>query len=133
MKGKNKGVQARLLAKNPRALYDPCGAHTLNFVVADIANNSIDATIFFSNVQKIFTLFSAATQRWSILKEHVTITVKSWSETRWKSHVNSIISLQYEASSIRYALLVIREKETDAITKNEAHSLAEVLLEELTR
>ncbi len=30
MKCKNKGVQARLLEKNPRALFVSCGAHTLN-------------------------------------------------------------------------------------------------------
>lgn len=29
MKGNNKGVQARLLAINPRALFVPCGAYTL--------------------------------------------------------------------------------------------------------
>ncbi|XP_041852965.1 zinc finger MYM-type protein 1-like [Melanotaenia boesemani] len=125
MKGKNKGVQARLLEKNPRALYVPCGAHTLNLVVADAAKNSIDATSFFGNVQKIYNLFSAATQRWSILKHHVTITVKSWSETRWESRVNSIIPLRYQASGIRDALLEVREKATDVITKVEAQSLAE--------
>ena len=63
MKGKNKGVQARLLEKNPRALYVPCGAHTLNLVVADAAKNSVDATSYFGNVQKIYNLFSAAVQR----------------------------------------------------------------------
>uniref|UniRef100_UPI00358EB2DD zinc finger MYM-type protein 1-like n=1 Tax=Myxine glutinosa TaxID=7769 RepID=UPI00358EB2DD len=103
MKGKNKGVQARLLVKNPRALYVPCVAHSLNLVVADAAKNSIDATSFFGNVYKIYTLFSAAPQRWAILKRHVTIT----------------------ASGIRDALLEVREKATDAITKIEAQSLAE--------
>uniref|UniRef100_UPI00359004C9 zinc finger MYM-type protein 1-like n=1 Tax=Myxine glutinosa TaxID=7769 RepID=UPI00359004C9 len=125
MKGKNKGVQARLLVKNPRALYVPCGARTLNLVVADAAKNSIDATSFFGNVHKIYTLFSAAPQRWAILKRHVTITVKSWSETRWESRVNSIIPLRYQASGLRDALLEVREKATDAITKIEAQSLAE--------
>lgn len=125
MKGKNKGVQARLLEKNPHALYVPCGAHTLNLVVADTAKNYIDATSFFGNVQKMYTLFSAAPQRWAILKQHVNITVKSWSETRWESRVNSIIPLCYEASGIRDALLEVREEATDAITKIEAQSLAE--------
>lgn len=43
MKGKRKGVQARLLEINSRALFVPCGAY----------------------LQKLFTLFSASTQRWS--------------------------------------------------------------------
>lgn len=40
MKGRNKGVQARLLEENPRALYVPCGAHTLNLMGADAAKGS---------------------------------------------------------------------------------------------
>jgi len=37
MKGKNQGVQARLLNINPRAFYIPCSCHSLNLVVADAA------------------------------------------------------------------------------------------------
>ncbi|KAL6486779.1 hypothetical protein MHYP_G00034050 [Metynnis hypsauchen] len=43
MKGKNKGVQARLLQQNSRAFFVPCEAHTLNLVVADAARSSPDA------------------------------------------------------------------------------------------
>lgn len=42
MRGKNKGIQSRLLELNPRALFVPCGACTLNIVAA---KGSIDATI----------------------------------------------------------------------------------------
>lgn len=90
MKGKRKGVQARLLEKKPRALFVPCGAHTVNLVVADAAKSSPDATCYFGYLQKMFTLFSASTQRWSILKKHVTTTLKSWSDTRWESRINSV-------------------------------------------
>ncbi|GAA6098845.1 uncharacterized protein LOC113098882, partial [Tachysurus ichikawai] len=44
MKGKHQGVQARLLEKNPRAMFVPCGAHTLNLVIADAAKSSKDST-----------------------------------------------------------------------------------------
>lgn len=69
MRGKNKGVQARLLEMNPRALFVPCGAHTLNLVVADAAKSSVDATGYFGILHKLYTLFSASTQRWAILKK----------------------------------------------------------------
>ncbi|KAI8541986.1 hypothetical protein RHMOL_Rhmol08G0104000 [Rhododendron molle] len=39
MKGKNKGVQKRLLDKNPRAFYTPCGCHSLNLALCDMANS----------------------------------------------------------------------------------------------
>lgn len=66
MKGKNKGVQARLLHINNRALFVPCGAHTVNLVVSDAAKSSADASSYFGYLQKIFNLFSASTHRWSI-------------------------------------------------------------------
>ncbi|KAJ3593508.1 hypothetical protein NHX12_005842 [Muraenolepis orangiensis] len=97
MRGKNKGVQARLLELNPRALFVPCGAHTLNLVLADAAKSSLDATGYFGYLQKLFTLFSASTKRWDILKSHVTTTLKSWSETRWESRVNSVEAVRYQA------------------------------------
>ncbi|ESQ33345.1 hypothetical protein EUTSA_v10009558mg [Eutrema salsugineum] len=40
MKGKNKGVQKRLLEINSRAVYTPCGCHSLNLLLTDIASSS---------------------------------------------------------------------------------------------
>jgi len=57
MKGKNKGVQAKLLQLNSRAFYVPCGAHTLNLVVADSAKRSPDALGYFGHLTKLFKLF----------------------------------------------------------------------------
>ncbi|XP_057214502.1 zinc finger MYM-type protein 1-like isoform X2 [Triplophysa rosa] len=125
MRGKNKGVQARLLEKNPRALYVPCGSHTLNLVVADAAKESIVAINFFGVVQKLFTLFAAAPQRWAILKDHADITLKSWSDTRWESRVKSIEPLQHQPEKVREALLQVRENTKDPTVRIEAQSLAE--------
>ena len=129
MKGANKGVQARLSKKNPRAFYVPCGAHSLNLVVSDAAKVSMDATCFFGNLEKIYKVFSGSPQRWTILKKHVNITVKSWSETRWESWVKSIEPLRYQAEKVREALLEVREKTTDPTVKVETHSLAEKIIQ----
>lgn len=74
---------------------------------------------------KLFTIFSAAPQRCSILNKHVTIALKSWSDTRWESRVKSIEAVRYQASNIREALLEVRKKVADPLTKVEAQSLAE--------
>ncbi|XP_012847999.1 PREDICTED: zinc finger MYM-type protein 1-like [Erythranthe guttata] len=37
MKGRHKGVQKRLLDRNPRAFYVPCGCHSLNLALSDMA------------------------------------------------------------------------------------------------
>ncbi|KAM4592407.1 zinc finger MYM-type protein 1-like [Odontesthes bonariensis] len=85
MKGKSKGVQARLLKMNPRALFVP----------------------------------------WDILKRHVTITVKSWSDTRWESRVNSVHAVRFQSAEVRDALLEVRDQAKEPIIKTEAQSLAE--------
>jgi len=36
MKGKNQGVQKRLLEINPRAFCIPCGFHNLNLILCDV-------------------------------------------------------------------------------------------------
>ncbi|KAM3833954.1 zinc finger MYM-type protein 1-like [Diretmus argenteus] len=125
MRGKNKGVQARLLELNPLALFVPCGAHTLNLVVADAAKGSLDATAYFGYLQKLYNLFSSSTKRWAILKKHVTITLKMWSDTRWESKVKSVEPLRYQAEKVRDALLEVRDQTNDSVTKTEAQSLSE--------
>lgn len=47
MKWKHKGVQKRLLDVNPRAFYTPCGCHSLNLVLCDMANCCSKGSNFF--------------------------------------------------------------------------------------
>lgn len=124
MRGKNKGVQARLLLRNPRALFVPCGAYTLNLVVADAAKNSKDATGFFGVLLKLYSLFSASVQRWAILKKHANLTLKMWSETRWESRVKAVEPLLYETAAVREALLKVRKNSKNPIIKIEAQFLS---------
>lgn len=80
MKGKNKGVQARLLAENPHAFYVPCGAHTLNLMVSDAAKVSMDATCFlemwknFTDSSQVF--LKGGTSRRSMWTSHSSPGVK---------------------------------------------------------
>ncbi|XP_022553099.1 uncharacterized protein LOC106383362 [Brassica napus] len=53
MKGKNKGVQKRLLDINLRAFYTPCGCHNLNLAICDIAKSSDKATSFFGIIHHL--------------------------------------------------------------------------------
>lgn len=46
MKGKNQGVQKKLLDLNPRAFYTSCASHSLNLMLCDIANTSGKARDF---------------------------------------------------------------------------------------
>lgn len=124
MKGKNKGVQARLLENNSRALFVPCVTHTLNLVVCDAAKGSVDAISYFGVLQKLYTLFSASTQRWAMLKNHVSITLKMWAETRWESKVKGVEPTRYQGGAVREALIEVRDHTKDPAIKAEAQSLS---------
>jgi hypothetical protein len=55
MKGKHQGVQKKFLDINPRAFYTPCGCHSLNLTLCDMANSCRKAKDFFGVVQRIYT------------------------------------------------------------------------------
>ena len=103
MKGKEGGLQARILKINPKALFVPCANHSLNLVVVDSAKSSTEALLFFGVLTQLYSLFSS-TQHWTILKKHVQLSLKYPSATRWESRINCIIPLQYHYSHVVAAL-----------------------------
>ncbi|XP_029154759.1 zinc finger MYM-type protein 1-like [Nylanderia fulva] len=127
MRGKNIGLQKRILDINPRALFVPCNAHTLNLVVSDAANSSGEIFDFFEIIQEVYNFFSASTYRWDLLKKHITnLTLKSLSETRWESRIKAIRPLRLNLKNIIDSLTELTNDPTrDVKTKNMAHSLAQ--------
>jgi len=69
MSGRYGGMQAYLTNVNLLAFYIPCMAHSLNLVGVCAVDCCKDAVSFFGFVQNLYTLFSASTRRWAILKE----------------------------------------------------------------
>ncbi|KAI3525917.1 hypothetical protein L1887_05050 [Cichorium endivia] len=126
MKGKEKGVQNRFLNLNPRAFYTPCGCHSLNLTLCDMANTSVKGKNFFGLIQRIYTIFANSTKRWEILKENVKgWSLKSLCQTRWESRVESLKAIKLQLVDVREALLQVGEKDNDAAIASEATSLAE--------
>ena len=124
MKGNKQGVQKRLLDLNPRAFYTPCGCHSLNLVLCDMANSCSKAISFFGVVQRIYSLFASSTKRWKVLLDYVTLTPKPLSQTRWESRIESVKALKFQAPKIRDALLRLAEVSEDPKTRSEAKCLA---------
>lgn len=126
MRGKNVGVQKRILDINSRAMFVPCAAHSLNLVINDAVKATFESINFFSLVQAIYVFFSVSTNRWALLKTKVKLlTLKPLSDTRWESRVESIKALKYQIGDIYDALVEISEDLTyDPTARNEADSLA---------
>ncbi|GKB68411.1 zinc finger MYM-type protein 1-like protein [Tanacetum coccineum] len=125
MKGKHRGVQKKFIDINPRAFYTPCGCHSLNLTLCDIASSCVKAMDFFGVIQRIYTIFANSSKRWLVLKENVKgLTLKSLSTTRWESRVESVKAIRYQLSEIREALLQVAETDNDSKIKSESSSLA---------
>ncbi|XP_022843245.1 uncharacterized protein LOC111366781 [Olea europaea var. sylvestris] len=83
------------------------------------------AVSFFGVIQHIYILFSSSTKRWKIFKDNVQgLTVKSLSQTRWESHVESVKPIMEQTAQIRIALLDLAESNEDPKVKSEAESSA---------
>ncbi|GBP83910.1 hypothetical protein EVAR_56516_1 [Eumeta japonica] len=74
MSGIHNGVQARIKALNPKALFVTCTNHSLNLAGVHAASESVDSVTFFGTLEKLFAFFSASTVRWNAL---VAVTVES--------------------------------------------------------
>ncbi|GKD99569.1 zinc finger MYM-type protein 1-like protein, partial [Tanacetum coccineum] len=110
MKGKHRGVQKKFLDINPRAFYTPCGCHSLNLTLCDIASSCGKAMDFFGVIQRIYTMFANSSKRWLILKNNVKgLTLKPLSITRWESRVESVKAIRFQLLEIREALLQVAD------------------------
>ncbi|XP_065650700.1 zinc finger MYM-type protein 1-like [Hydra vulgaris] len=124
MRGQYKGVQALIKEKNPRVLYVPCANHIFNLMVCDVAK-SVSITInFFGTAQRIFTFFAASTVRWDILQSVCKMTVKSLSDTRWESRINSIKVVKDNLVQIIEALYKVADSSSIGVAVSEANGLA---------
>lgn len=102
----------------------PCAAHRLNLVLGDAVKHSTRAAHFFGTVERVYTLFSASTGRWSIFTKHChRWTVKKWSDIRWKSRHDSIRSIRFQVKEIIEALDEVAETTFDSLIKSETNSL----------
>ena len=128
MKGKKIGLQKRILDLNPLAFYLPCGSHSLNLVICDAAQSSLNSINVFGIIQRLFT-FSASTSRWNVLLSHTTnFTLKRLCDTRWEAKIESLKAIRYQISSVHDVLITIYEPETKTPDiAHEAQTLAEQL------
>ncbi|XP_068240913.1 uncharacterized protein [Palaemon carinicauda] len=135
MKGKHNGVQKKILQRNPRVLFVPCSAHTLNLVVNDAASCCLEATTFFGLIQKLYVFFSASTHRWDVLKRHVqSLTVKPLSETRWESRIDALKPIHYQIGDIYDALTEMATDSTLLVSSgNSTRAEAKALVNDSVR
>ncbi|KAK0136905.1 hypothetical protein N1851_026927 [Merluccius polli] len=130
MQGTHQGVQKRVLDTNNKVLCVPSGSQTLNLVIGDAAKSSVWSVSFYRLLQRLNNLFSSSVQWWEIMQEHVQVTIKNLSTTRWECRIDSVKALQYQMPQCVEALAALT---THALEKKDSEtvSTSEGILKEM--
>lgn len=112
MRGIYSGVQARIAAKEPTAVYVHCASHNLNLILNDAVKIQ-EVRQFFDIVESIYVFFGHSIKRWAMLsnKTHSddtnndsNITLKKFCPTRCSSHYEAVTALRYRYNDVMKAL-----------------------------
>lgn len=123
MAGIYQGVQARIRENNPSAIFVPCAAHSLNLVGHNAATKVISAKLLLGQVQNLYVFFSGSPVRWTVLKKHVTKSLKGQSSTRWSSKDAAVSALFEEYDHVYEALSeIVASPDFNAQTCADAYS-----------
>ena len=106
--GVHTGLQARIKALSPSALYTHCYAHVLNLVIVDTMSNSRIARDFFGTLQNLYVFIATCTKRHAVYLKHQRelnaavegtrkreYVLKKLSDTRWACRADSITATYY--------------------------------------
>ena len=95
MAGIRSGVQCRIKPVNSTAIFIPCPNHSLYLAGVHAVASSEHSATFFAVVERVYSFFSASTQRLKVLLKHVPIVVKRVIYTRWSAHYEAVKALLY--------------------------------------
>ena len=117
MSGIYSGVQARITAKEPAAVYVHCASHNLNLTLNDSVKIQ-EISKFYDIVESVYVFFGNSIKRWAMLESdsaqtnddddddlnNNNVTLKRLCPTRWSSRNDSVIALRYRYSDVMKAL-----------------------------
>ena len=112
MRGAIAGVQAKIKAIQPKAIYSHCYAHCTNLVLVEATSTNKYARNFFGVLQNLYTFLEASSHRHakleSVIKEVNSkpriMSVKKLSDTRWACRSDAIRAVSENFSAILKAL-----------------------------
>lgn len=132
MSGRYKGMQQKILEKNPFAVYIPCAGHSLNLVGRAAVDCCLEAVKFFGIIEKLHAFFSASTHRWAVLLSFIgdKPVPKKLSDTRWEAHARATSAISSAYSEMIDALNSIWENGNEkGETRREAGNIRDKMEE----
>jgi len=123
MAGVRTGVQRRIKDINSKALFIPCGNHSLNLAGVHAVGSSEVSETFFAVVERIYSFFSASTHRWEVLLKYVPNVVKRVIDTRWSAHYEAVKALQQHFIDVVGALNKLCDQSENIDTQGQARGI----------
>ena len=107
MSGIYTGVQKRILAKQPKAMYIHCAAHNLNLVVIDAVCGVKQTSSFFSTLEELYIFFGHNIRGWNILSSitgESDVNLKTLNPSRWAGRLASEMGVKLRYTDVMKAL-----------------------------
>jgi len=133
MSGERSGLQKRLLDRNPKATFQNCDNHSLNFAAQHAAEVDPSVLTFFETVHEIFTFFSHSPNRWTQMKTVCKRSLKMESTTRWSAREDATVALSSSLTEILDLLGSMAEAGKDREENLETRTKAGNLLRAMQR
>ena len=122
MSGEKSGVQQRLTAMNPKAIFVNCDNHSLNLAGVHAASHEVATVTFFGTIEALYLYFSRSTLRWQKLKQTLPVTVKAESETRWSARAEAVRPIHDNVEDLVELLQNIANDECENAATRSEHS-----------
>ena len=127
MAGIHSGVQRRIKEINSKALFIPCGNHSLNLAGVHAVGSSELSETFFAVVERVYSFFSASTHRWEVLLKHVPNVVKRVIDTRWSAHYEAVKALHQGFHAVESALYELCDHKENIDTRGQARGILDAI------
>ena len=127
MAGVRTEVQRRIKDINSKALFIPCGNHSLNLAGVHAVRSSDVSETFFAVVEWIYSFFSASTHRWEVLLKYVPNVVKRVFDTPWSAHYEAVKALQQCFIDVVGALNELCDQNENIDTRGQARGILDAI------
>ena len=131
MRGAISGLQAKVKALQPKAVYSHCYAHCVNLIIVEATSSNQYARNFFGVLQNLYCFLEASPHRHAKLQSIILQviskprikSVKKLSDTRWSCRSDAILAVFQNYVAIVKALEEIEEGSHDGRVASEANGL----------
>ena len=132
MSGVRKGVAARMNECSPRVAYVHCSAHILNLALQDTMSDVEPLRNALGSLQSLYNFLAGSPKRHAVFisvkvdDDHLLLTLKSLSETRWSCRWEAVKAVSEQMRKIIKALLIF-SSDKDKKTYKDSRALVKAV------